>query len=459
MPPLLCFFIFAMFTDAVRADPVDDYLNSEMARRHIPGLVLAVVQNGEVVKRAAYGQADVELGVPATPHSVFQIQSVTKTMTAAAVLLLADEGRLSIDDPIAHHLADVPQTWQRITLRHLLGHTSGIRDFINDPTASIRVDVTEAGVLSAVAPLPLIFAPGERYAYSNTGYHLLAMVIRRVTGKSYGDVLAERFFKPLGMNQTRVVSLSELIPHRVSGYSWSGGALRRGDFIAESILSYGGGGVVSTATDMATWARAMQDGRVLPRHALESAWTPQTLADGTASPYGLGWGIAATNGHRTVGHSGAYLTGFTSHLAHYPDDGLTVIVLTNAGHANPKRIGQRVAGLIDPALLTPDPTPIEDTDPVVTARVRDALIGLSRGDVAGDSFTPELWAMLARELPDWQAAGRGRGHLAELELLSREAIGQRRTYIYRATFPTQKLLVTAILLPDDRITGWRVEDE
>ena len=449
----------ALPAEAVLADPVGDFIHSEMARRHIPGLALAVVQNGEVVKIAGYGLADVELGVPVTPQSVFQIQSVTKTMTAAAVLLLAEEGKLSLDDPIARHLSEAPQAWQQVTLRHLLGHTSGIRDFINDPTASIRLDVTESEVLSAVAPLPLIFAPGERYAYSNTGYHLLAMVIRGVTGQSYGDVLAERFFKPLGMTQTRVVSLSELIPHRVSGYAWSGKALRRGDFIAESILSYGGGGVVSTAADMATWARALAGGKVLPNGALEQAWTPLTLTDGSPSPYGLGWGVAATNGRRTVGHSGAHLTGFTSNFAHYPDDGLTVVVLTNAGHANPKRIGQRVAGMTVAALAMPDPTPIEDKEPAVAARVRAALSGLSNGDVAGEAFTPELWAMLARELSDWREAGRERGELVSIELLSRDATGQRRTYVYRATFPTEKVLVTAILLPDDRITGWRVEEE
>ena len=182
---------------------MDDLLTAEIQKRHLPGLSVAVVRDGEIIKTAAYGLADLELDVPATPKTVFQIQSITKTFTAAAILLLAEEGKLALDDPVAKHLEGTPDSWKGITIRHLLNHTSGIKDFINDATASLRLEVTEEEVLRATASRPLNFPPGERWAYSNTNYHLLAMIIRKLSGQWYGDFLRERIFVPLGMTDTR----------------------------------------------------------------------------------------------------------------------------------------------------------------------------------------------------------------------------------------------------------------
>src|SRR5258706_2392111 len=231
-------FLMALaFAASARADAVDDYLTAEIHDRHIPGLALAVIRDGHVEKLAGYGLANVELNVPVSPQTVFQIQSVTKTFTSTAILMLCEEGKLALDDPIGNHLEGTPESWKEITLRHLLSHTSGIKDFINEPTVSIRLDVSEEDVLQATAPRPLNFAPGEKYAYSNTNYHLLAMVIRKLTGLWYGEFLRKRIFEPLSMADTRVVSLSEVIPNRASGYHWQKGAMVNGDFVAESILS------------------------------------------------------------------------------------------------------------------------------------------------------------------------------------------------------------------------------
>src|SRR3954447_26657248 len=168
---------------------VDQYVRAEMDRLHIPGLALAVVKDGDVVYQQSYGLANVELKVPVTGDTVFQIQSITKTFTAAAVMMLVEEGKVALDDPVGKYLDGTPESWKPITLRHLLSHTSGIKDFINEPTASLRIDVSEEDVFKATAPRPLNFTPGEKYAYSNTNYHLLAMILRKVTGKYYGDVL------------------------------------------------------------------------------------------------------------------------------------------------------------------------------------------------------------------------------------------------------------------------------
>ncbi len=360
---LLATLLLGFLPDApsVRADAVDDLLGAEIRRQHLPGIAVAVVHDGVVTRTAAAGFADLEHGVKATTETIFQIQSITKTFTAAAILLLAQEGKLSLDDPIARHLEGTPQSWNTITLRHLLNHTSGIKDFINEPTASLRLEVTEAEVLRTTAARPLNFPPGERYAYSNTNYHLLAMVIRKLSGKWYGDFLRERIFLPLAMTNSRPVSLTQVVPNRASGYSWTGLEFRRGDFIAESILSYGGGGVLSTAPDLALWAQAMMSSKLLKPETVTEAWTPARLSDGQTTGYGLGWGIGRVQGHREISHTGGHATGFTSFLGIYPEDRLAVVVLVNRRGADPAHIARRIAGVYVPELLVP--LPIEDAAP------------------------------------------------------------------------------------------------
>jgi D-alanyl-D-alanine carboxypeptidase len=346
-----------------RADAVDDLLSAEIQKRHLPGISVAVVRDGQIIKTAACGFADLELSVPVTPRTVFQIQSITKTFTSAAILLLADEGKLSLDDPVAKYLEGTPASWTNITIRHLLTHTSGIKDFINSPTRSLRLDVSEEDVLEATAPRSLNFQPGERYAYSNTNYHLLAMIIRKLTGKWYGDFLRERIFVPLGMTNTRPVSLSALVTNRASGYVWTGKEYRKGAFIAESVLSYGGGGILSTAPDMALWAQALMADKVLKPEALAQAWTPARLNSGTNSSYGLGWGVGRVEGHREIQHSGAHATGFTSFLAIYPDDHLAVVVLLNRNGTDPGSIARRIAGSYIPELTPRPEKPAEGKKP------------------------------------------------------------------------------------------------
>jgi CubicO group peptidase (beta-lactamase class C family) len=356
-------FVFAVLLSSripvpIRADGVDDLLSAEILEGHIPGLSVAVVHDGRIVKTGAYGLADMELGVRTTPGTVFQIQSITKTFTSAAILLLADEGKLSLEDPIAKHLEGTPHFWKDVTIRHLLNHTSGIKDFINEPTASLRIDVTEEEVLQAASNRALNFSPGERWAYSNTNFHLLAMIIRKLSGKWYADFLRERIFLPLGMRDTRPVSLSDIIPNRASGYSWAGEAYRKGSFIAESILSYGGGGILSTAPDMALWAQAMMSGRLLKPEDIAQAWTPARLKNGQSAGYGLGWGIGRVEGHREVNHGGGHATGFTSFLAIYPEDRLAVVLLLNRSRANAGQLARRVAGIYLPGLVPKTEKPI-----------------------------------------------------------------------------------------------------
>jgi CubicO group peptidase (beta-lactamase class C family) len=285
------------------------------------------------------------------------------------------------------------------------------------------------------------------------------MVIRKHSGKAYGEFLHDRIFAPLGMSDTRIISHRDVIANRASGYSFDGGKLRNGQFVAESILGYGGGGVVSTAPDMAKWAIAVAGGKILKKETIEQAWTAGTLTDGSATQYGLGWGLGGTEGHRFVGHGGAHMTGFTSNLTIFRDDGIAVVVLTNAGHANPGNIARQIAAVYEPALAPPRRKAIEDKAPKVTERVRQIGERFRDGQARADDFTPVLWALLSPQLKDLQAAGQADGELKSIELLSMNATGEDKTYHYRMTFAKRVHLVRVTINGDGKVSGLWAEEE
>jgi CubicO group peptidase (beta-lactamase class C family) len=342
-------------SQSTRADEVDNHVRAEMNKQHIPGLSLAVVKNGAVEKTAGYGLANLEWSTPVRPDTIFQIQSVTKTFTASAVMLLVEQEKVGVDDRITRYLSDLPQSWEKITVRHLLTHTSGIKDFINEPTVDMRKDLEPQDVIESLREKPLNFQPGDKYAYSNTGFHLLGMIIRKVTGKSWDEFVRERIFDPLGMNDTHVVSLSEVITNRAAGYVWEQDRIQNGHFIAPTILGYAGGGFRSTVLDLAKWDAALYGEKILKQSTLEQMWTPAGLNNGSKSNYGFGWGITNLNGHRLISHTGSHATGFKSVLARFVDDKLTVIILTNQRAANQTAIANGVAAFYIPGLKSDPP--------------------------------------------------------------------------------------------------------
>jgi D-alanyl-D-alanine carboxypeptidase len=449
----------ALICASTFADEVDDCIQAAIARNHLPGVAVAIDQGGRTVKLAGYGFANVELRVPVTAQTVFQIQSVTKQFTATAVMMLAEQGKLSVDATVATYLDGVPPSWNAITVRHLLTHTSGIKDFINEPTTSLRLETTDEEVFRATAARPLNFQPGEKYAYSNSNYHLLAMIIRKLTGQAYGDFLQERIFRPLGMAQTRVVSWSDIIPNRAAGYNREDNQLRNGEFIAESILSYGGGGILSTAEDMSKWDLALRSERLLKRSSLDQMWSATKLNNGTWSNYGFGWGIGGKTPHRYVQHSGANSTGFTSHIVRFLDDDLSVVVLVNASFANPGKLAHVVAGLYVPELNPPQRQSIPDTEPRVTQLLRQTALMICNGRLVDDQLTPELRTVLTAQLPTLSDELKARGQLQALELLERKETGLAREYQYRLRFERAVYQVTLTLDAKGKISGIHLQED
>jgi CubicO group peptidase (beta-lactamase class C family) len=235
---------------------VDDFIRAEMKRENIPGLSLAVLKHGNILKEKGYGLANVEWSVPATPETVYQLASVTKCFTATAVMQLVEDESLTLKDRIATHLPNLPKAWSEITVWHLLTHSSGIKSYTQLAEIADHPErtFTKDEMIALVADLPLEFRPGERYDYSNTGYYLLGMLIEKVSGQSYGAFLKRRIFTPAGMTSTRVNDFSELIPRRATGYVLRDGAIRNGLFVNPS-QPFAAGALVTSAR---IWPSGMQ---------------------------------------------------------------------------------------------------------------------------------------------------------------------------------------------------------
>ena len=357
------------FTHAVRAgageiqpaDKVDEYIEPEMRNQRIPGLSLAVVQAGKIVKSKGYGLANIELNVPATPDTVYQLQSITKPFVACGIMLLVEGGKLGLDDNITNYLSGLPQAWSSVTVGHLLTHTSGIPNFVSDQGSGEEIVAfaqkasSSEEIVRWAAGRPLKFAPGEGRRYNSTGYHLLGLIIEKVSGKSWGQFLNERIFAPLGMTRTRVYSSVDIIPNRASGYNHFGNVPLNGLWMTPAIMESAAGGLVSTVQDMARWEIGLQAGSILKPSTLAQMEVPIKLNDGSVvqekdgTRYGLGWELQTYQGHRIVRHGGDHVTGFTVNFSRFTDDKLAVIVLTNRMPLNIDDIAKRVAALYVPA--------------------------------------------------------------------------------------------------------------
>jgi D-alanyl-D-alanine carboxypeptidase len=325
---------------------LDTFVTRQMKKDHVPGVALGVLKNGRFVYCKGYGYANLEHHVPVTPETIFQSGSVGKQFTAAAILLLVQEGKLSLEDTITKFFK-TPQTWKAVTICHLLTHTAGTSDF--PKTFDYRNDYTEDELLDLIVKTPLTFKPGEKWNYSNHGYILLGILVRKITGKFYGDFLRERVFDPLGMKKARVISEADIIPHRAAGYEVVKGKVKNQTWVSPSLCTTADGSLYLSLLDYAKWDAALCGEKFLKRQTLEQMWTPAVLNNGSSAPaannskwgYGFGW-FVARKGPRLVWHDGSW-QGFRTTIFRYLDEQLTVVVLANGANADPNKLAKYAA--------------------------------------------------------------------------------------------------------------------
>jgi CubicO group peptidase (beta-lactamase class C family) len=373
------------------------FVTTEMARTHVPGVAVGIYSRGKILLEKGYGLSNVELEVPVKPQTMFQSGSVGKQFVAAAIMMLVERHRISLDDSIAKYFPGAPATWRPIRIENLLSHTSGLAEYETDALTGprgpfyLRLDYTEDQLLKKIEALPIENAPGAKWNYRNTNYVLLGFLIHRVTGMFYADYLAKCIFRPLGMASTRLIGESAIVPNRAAGYQWEDGALKNQDWVSPTFDSTADGSLYFNVVDLAKWDAALYTTRLLGRSSLNRMWTVYDLNDGEPNPanYGFAWRIDRQNGHRVLEHSGAW-QGFTCNISRFPDDSLTVVVLTNLDAARPWYMSQVIAGLADPALMPKRLAAIPDTRPNIAASLRSLLNAVAAGTDVRKLVAPDV---------------------------------------------------------------------
>ena len=319
-------------------DRTDEYVRGEMERQKIPGLSLVVLKDGKIVKAAGYGVADRKANTPATPETVYKIGSISKQFIATGIMLLAQDGKLRVDDLVSKYLPDTPEAWSAITIRHLLTHTSGIkREAPAFAPFKVQPDID---VIRSVYALPLDFPTGSKWQYCNTGYFALAEIITRVSGLPWTEYLQRKVFEPSQMGSTFPTNTTKTLAYRASGYSDNDKLIDAPNWTALRPS----GAFLSTVLDLAKWDARLYTDTPLKGATRREMWAPVALTGGTTHAYGFGWGLEPFKGHGRVRHGGS-LPGFISEYSRFVDDRLSVIVLMNLDDADVRRIAEGVAAL------------------------------------------------------------------------------------------------------------------
>ncbi|HEY8563455.1 MAG TPA: serine hydrolase [Pyrinomonadaceae bacterium] len=453
-------FAFPCFARQKISAKIDKYVKTEMTRQKIPGVSLAVLRGGKIALLKSYGLANAEHRVPVKPETVFQSGSIGKQFAAAAVMMLVEEGRLALDEPLTKYFDDAPAAWKNITVRHLLNHTSGLGDY--PPEIDLRRDYTEDEYFAAIKKAPLAFEPGARWDYSNAGYFTLGALVRRVTGKFYGDFLQERIFKPLDMKTARIISESDIVPNRAAGYRLVSGELKNQEWVSPSTNTTADGSLYLTVLDLAKWDAALYADKPLRQSSLAQMWAPTKLAGGGEKAYGFGWHTEKIKNRRFVHHGGAW-QGFKSSIMRFPDDKLTIIFFANLQDTKDFKFARGLAAIFYPELKLPAGQPIADREPQTSALIKKVLLQFSKNAAEPNLFTPsaraEIFPVRAKQIA---------GQLNSLsipvaviimsELVERREENELRVYRYFLTDVTRTFACTAKLTKDDKIADLELRE-
>lgn len=341
------------------ANRIDSIVEDVRKARSIPGVSVAVVHGRDTIVLKGYGYANLENDVPATPQSVYQIASVSKQFTAVGILKLVERGKVSLDDRLTKYVPDHVTNGRPVTIHHLLTHTHGMQDYNRPETLDEWTrPLTHTRFLELMKDQPFDFPLGERYLYRNTGFYFAGMIIEQMSGdgrgsgggggsilgKPYGEALREMIFDPLGMTSTSECGNTPLIKHRAQGYALNNGEIEH-TMLLDMTWPFAVGSLCSSVIDLLKWQDGLHGGRVLSPELYEQMITPATLNDGSKTEYGYGVGISDRQGHRVISHSGGTV-GYSSFLSHYPDDRLTIVILTNLQGDNMGALELQIARVV-----------------------------------------------------------------------------------------------------------------
>jgi CubicO group peptidase (beta-lactamase class C family) len=420
---------------------VETAVHEEMKSQRIPGLAIAIISHGQVALARGYGYENLEHDVPVSAETLFQSGSVGKQFTAAAVMLLVEDGRLALDDPITRYLPEAPPEWAAVHIRHLLTHTSGIREYGDDAAFDVRRAYTDDELVRMTCALPREFQPGERYTYSNTGYLLLGAIVTRVGGRHYSQLLQERVFLPLGMKSARLIDEDSIIRHRAAGYRILAGQLANAEWMAPEQNTTGDGSLYLSLNDMIAWDLGLRAGKILKPGSWREVYTPVSLTSGHTYPYGFGWDVYTFNGQQVLAHDGGVF-GFATHISRYLGDDLGIVVLTNLEDADPARIARRIAGLMHDDLRAPPRRTIADSQPERRAALRQLMQRAVSGTLTAEDLPHVRGGFQPAMATGYRSQFEGLGELQSLDLTVREPLGDDLHQEYLAVFGHGQRIVT-----------------
>ena len=363
-------FASAQNADAKQADQqlnvkFDEYMNAAVKVDGFSGSVL-VARDGKPIFSKGYGMANIEWNVPNSPQSVYRLGSVTKQFTAMAITMLQERGKLSVSDPLCKYIANCPDAWKPITVKNLLTHTSGVPNYTEFPdfAKTTIMPTTTAEMTDVLKTKPLDFAPDEKYAYSNSGYYLLGVIIEKVSGVTYADFLQENIFTPLGMKNTGYDDPLKIIKNRASGYQRTAGKIMNASYMDLSV-PYAAGSLYSTTGDLLLWDQALYTEKLVSKKSLDEIFTPYK------SGYGYGWGIGKKFDRKEISHGGG-IYGFATDISRFPDDKVTVIVLTNIQGSAAGRVSNDLAAIVFGAKYE---IPLERREIALDAKILEKYVG------------------------------------------------------------------------------------
>ncbi|WP_407518361.1 serine hydrolase [Elizabethkingia anophelis] len=371
---------------------VDNFLKARMKYYKIPGMQVAIIKDGRIIKNSAYGTANIPFSIAVTPNTIFPINSMTKCFTGVVLMKLVENRQVKLDDTVADYLTNLPQVWRKITIKQLLTHTSGLPDIIDGDTGKMIAQGEDSIALAKVKSLPMRFTPGERSQYNQTNYVLLGQIIEKLSKKTFITYVAEHEFIPAQMLQTNFGDSFDVIKNMTETYSykfnrndlWKPTDLPTRVFEEFAILTRPASGINSTAGDLAKWLIDLTNGKFITPKSLETMWTPALHNDGTIAPRGLGWSVKQNKKHPVVYGTG----GMRSAMYYYPEDKIGIIILTNLRGANPERIIEQLAGFY-----------ISDLNPYLGAGLSPDL-KLLHSELLKNSYTKTLETYQELQLKD-----------------------------------------------------------
>jgi len=343
--PTVLAVLLPLLVAPVWGDAVDVAMISAQHKERIPGLALLVMRNQKVERVGTYGLANVEHGVPVKRVTMFQSGSLGKQFTAVAVLLLAERGVLRLDDRIDKYLPAGPPGWEEITIRHLLNHTSGIKDSEDGGVFDLRHEYSDEEIVRVAQSYPLDFPVGSQWKYNNMGYILAGIIVTRVTGMFYGDFLAKEIFVPLGMKTARVISDSDIVPNRAAGYVRTPTGIRNQEFASAALNATADGSLYLSLDDWGAWIAALDRGALLSGQSYDALWARDQKEQGPDFMHGFGWDRVSVGGHPTLEFDGSW-QGFRSGIERDPENRITVVVLANLAEASADKIAREIYSLV-----------------------------------------------------------------------------------------------------------------